>query len=307
VSVAEQSSDGGVTVTAPTTVSVPGPLPVSLAVAPGASEDDLTGFVVLTRGADVRRIPYWVRIEAPKLPRERHVVLSGTGVYRGDTSKGQALVSTYRYPEASPSGAGPVVLAGPEQVFRYRLRAPAANLGAVVVSAGAKVRVRPRLVFADDENRLLGDTAYPVDVNPYERFGALEPVVGAIRPAPGEYDVVFDTTSRAEAGPFMFRFWVNDVTPPTVRLVRTSGAQIVLAVTDAGSGVDPRSLKATIDGRPRSVRWSNGRATVSAAFLGTGTHQLVFTASDYQEAKNMENTGPLLPNTRTLRTSFVVR
>jgi hypothetical protein len=105
----------------------------------------------------------------------------------------------------------------------------------------------------------------------------------------------------------MFRFWVNDVTPPTVRLVRTSGAQIVLAVTDAGSGVDPRSVKATIDGRPRSVRWSNGRATVSAAFLGTGTHQLVFTASDYQEAKNMENTGPLLPNTRTLRTSFVVR
>jgi hypothetical protein len=30
-------------------------------------------------------------------------------------------------------------------------------------------------------------------------------------------------------------------------------------------------------------------------------------ASDYQETKNMENTGPILPNTRTLRATFTIR
>jgi hypothetical protein len=30
-------------------------------------------------------------------------------------------------------------------------------------------------------------------------------------------------------------------------------------------------------------------------------------AADYQETKNMENTGPVLPNTRTFRARFVVR
>jgi len=38
-----------------------------------------------------------------------------------------------------------------------------------------------------------------------------------------------------------------------------------------------------------------------------GRHSLVVTASDYQEAKNMENVARILPNTRTLVTSVVVR
>ena len=34
---------------------------------------------------------------------------------------------------------------------------------------------------------------------------------------------------------------------------------------------------------------------------------LSFTAADYQETKNMENTGPVLPNTRTFHATIVVR
>jgi hypothetical protein len=34
---------------------------------------------------------------------------------------------------------------------------------------------------------------------------------------------------------------------------------------------------------------------------------LVLRASDYQEAKNMENTGPILPNTANRRLRLVVR
>jgi hypothetical protein len=41
--------------------------------------------------------------------------------------------------------------------------------------------------------------------------------------------------------------------------------------------------------------------------LSPGTHRLTFQVSDYQETRNMEDVGPILPNTRTLTTSFRVR
>ena len=38
----------------------------------GTAAGDVTGFVVLTRGADVRRIPFWLDVAAPKSPRRGH-------------------------------------------------------------------------------------------------------------------------------------------------------------------------------------------------------------------------------------------
>ena len=52
----------------PATVTVPGKLEVT-APARRRSEGDATGFVVLTRGADVRRIPFWFRVETPQRSR----------------------------------------------------------------------------------------------------------------------------------------------------------------------------------------------------------------------------------------------
>ena len=40
--------------------------------------------------------------------------------------------------------------------------------------------------------------------------------------------------------------------------------------------------------------------------LAKGRHTLRFQVSDYQETRNMENVGPILPNTRILQTTFVV-
>jgi hypothetical protein len=80
-----------------------------------------------------------------------------------------------------------------------------------------------------------------------------------------------------------------------------------LAVTDAGSGVERTSLSATVDGTPKPVSFANGRASVRVGTLDPGRHRLEVTASDHQEAKNMENVAPVLPNTRTLRTTFTVR
>ena len=38
-----------------------------------------------------------------------------------------------------------------------------------------------------------------------------------------------------------------------------------------------------------------------------GRHALRLQVSDYQETRNMENVGRILPNTRILATTFVVR
>jgi hypothetical protein len=46
---------------------------------------------------------------------------------------------------------------------------------------------------------------------------------------------------------------------------------------------------------------------VQVGALGRGRHTLVFTASDWQEAKNNENGATTLPNTRRLSTAFTVR
>ncbi len=126
-------------------------------------------------------------------------------------------------------------------------------------------------------------------------------------PEPGTYDVVFDSARHSRRGPFSFRFWINDTTPPTIHVLSTAGDSLRLAVRDRGSGVDPASLEATIDGHAHAVSYANGIARLSLAGVAAGAHTLVFHASDYQETKNMEDVGPILPNTRTLKTTIVVR
>jgi hypothetical protein len=138
------------------------------------------------------------------------------------------------------------------------------------------------------------------------------PAVGVFRPAPGAYDLVFDTTSRRAAGPFTFRFWVNDTSPPGVQLLTRTvprGKVLLLSVRDRGSGVDPSTLLAVVDGSFRRVVWdkAHGLVGVRIPTVGRGSHKLVFTVSDYQEAKNNENAAGTLPNTRRVTATFSVR
>jgi hypothetical protein len=269
---------------------------------------------VLTRGTDARRIPYWFHVEIPKLGTEKHAVLRGPGVYGGNTAGKKSLVSSYRYPEgglACDCKTGVQTnLSGPEQVFRLRIAKPVANFGAVVLSHAKGVRVSPRVVVAGDENRLLGSTALPVDLNPYQDYGRIVPAVGAVLPKPGSYDFVFDTPVGAKPGKFTFRVWVNDTTPPRIRLLTRSvraGQPIRLAVTDAGSGVDPASISATIGSRRPETTLKRGILSIPTRGVPAGARRLAITVSDYQETRNMENVGPILPNTRTLTTAVRVR
>jgi subtilisin family serine protease len=311
VRVQTQAAAGGTTVSAPATVSVPGSLSLRATAASNARQGDTTGFVVLSRGTVTRRIPFWLRVTAPQLRRDVHRTLTRPGIYHGNTKGRAARVACYRYPtDPSPLGVAPC-LRGPEQVFRFVLRRRAQNFGVAVLSRGRGVRVQARVVRAGDENRLTGYPGLPLNLNPYlSTFDRLSSAAGAVRPDPRAYDIVFDTPSRAAAGKFTFRFWIGDTKPPRVRLlthaVRTRGA-LRLRVTDAGSGVDPGSLHATLDGGGVSVGYARGVATVSTGALGRGRHRIVFRVSDYQEAKNMENTGPILPNTRTFSARLVVR
>jgi subtilisin family serine protease len=308
--VAEQAAPHGLTValSAPT-VAAGTSLGVTVTAASDAAEGDATGFILLTRGADVRRVPYWLHVEVPQLASEKHGTISHPGLYGGNTAGKPSRVSSYRYPEgglACNCATGVQTnLGGPEQVFRFTLRKPVANFGVAVVTRARGVRVSPRLVAAGDENRLVGYTAIPVDLNPYADFGRVVPVVGAVLPAARAYDFVFDTPAGAKAGKYTFRFWVNDTTPPTIRALKSIGRTIRFAVTDKGAGVDPASLAAKVDGTVRSFTFTRGVLTIR--HVAAGKHSVTLTAADYQETKNMENVGPILPNTRTVATNAVVR
>jgi subtilisin family serine protease len=309
VSVARQGSGSGITVTAPARLSVPGTLTLRATAGRSAPQADATGFVTLSRAGQTRRIPFWVRVTAPQLSRLPARTLSRTGVYRGDTRGRRALVPTYRYPE-DPSGVGlERTLGGPEQVFRVRVRRPVENFGVAVLT---RSRVQPRIVIGADENHQAGSTALPLQNNPYlPTFLDPAPISAVIRPAPGTYHVVFDSPTRAGAGRFRFRFWINDRTPPRVRLLKPSarsGRTLVAAASDLGAGVDPAHVYVQIDGGElRRATYRNGRIRIPVGSLAAGRHRLLLQVSDRQEAKNMENVTRILPNTAQLAASFSVR
>jgi subtilisin family serine protease len=296
-------------VNVPARVTVPGVLPLRLRT---SRLGEVTGFLVLRRGADTRRIPYWGRVTAPRLGRHPERNLRRTGTYAGNTRGRRSLVSVYRYPENPAESGIDRVLDGPEQVFRVRLRRPAANFGVALLQRGRGVAVQPRIVVGDDENRLAGPTALPLNTNPYlPTFFAPQPVAGVIRPAAGSYQVVFDSPTAGGAGRFRFRFWIGDQTPPRLRLLTptvTARGFLTFRATDSGAGVDPRAIFARVDGGSRAASYSRARnrIRIPVGRLSRGRHRLVLQVSDHQEAKNMENALRILPNTTRLELTFRV-
>ena len=53
--------------------------------------------------------------------------------------------------------------------------------------------------------------------------------------------------------------------------------------------------------------YRDGIVTIDPGTLPPGAHRVTVAAGDYQETKNMENTGPVLPNTRTFAATVTVR
>jgi hypothetical protein len=167
------------------------------------------------------------------------------------------------------------------------------------------------MVASLDENRLTGYAALPFNSNPYlDEFHEPVPAVGALSPLPGDYAVVLDSGSRSGAGTYTFRYWVNDVTPPVLRLRTpsvTAGTPVRVAAADAGAGVYPESVVARVDGETVRATYRRGVISISTRELAPGRHTLALRVSDYQESKNTENVARILPNTRAITVTFRVR
>jgi subtilisin family serine protease len=307
-----RNAPAGVVLGLPATITVPGELTISATTSRTARPGDVDAYIELRRGADVRRIPLWGRVDAGSLAKHRPgVALKGLGLHRASTAGRRELVTRYRYPD-DPAGVGVTTsLRGPELVYIVGMGSGVSNFGVVITRRAKGSKVEPRVVADFDENRLTGYAALPVNHNPYmDAFQRPVLAAGALSPAPGPYAIVFDSPTSAGAGGFTFRFWVNDVTPPSLRLrtkVVRAGHDVKVGAVDTGSGIYADSIRASVDGDAVRASYRDGVVSVATRALQPGTHRLRLRVSDVQESKNTENVARILPNTRWLTATFRVR
>jgi subtilisin family serine protease len=320
VSVDPQAATAGTSLDVPGTLSVApnGEIDVPVSATAGASavQGENYGFVVLTRGSNTRRIPYLFYVDRPALaslpvqPLPKLVL--------GDTSTGASHVSAYRFP-TSPFGNAPDTQAmdetGSEHVYSFLLQQPVANAGVSVLLQNGLVD--PWLLSSDDESTVQGYDGTPVDVNGLTYDYGYDISSAAVAfPSVQKYYVAVDSgvdpySGVSLAGAYLLNSWVNDVTPPSLRLLttRVSSGRPTIAVRtlDSQSGVDPFSLVIGYDGvlvGAADYDPISGIAVFplpkAAPKLRSGRLRMLFLSSDYEEAKNIDTTGTnILPNTRT--------
>ncbi|GIU94869.1 MAG: hypothetical protein KatS3mg012_1326 [Gaiellaceae bacterium] len=340
VEVQAQAASAGASVEAAPVVVPPGgsaTVQVVARAAAGAAAGDNFGFLVLRRGADVRRIPYAFSVTRSGLVGASSTPLRAT--QSGDTRSGEDRARVYRWPTSPFAvlgvfGVDPSVSDdGREKVYHLDLARQAVNAGVVVTRPATRLGasltslfssnapIHPWFLGALDENYVLGYAGIPVNVNSQmPDFLYSIGASGGVFLPPGRYYVAVDSgrdpfSGRSLAARYTLRSWVNDVRPPRVELLTrtvSSGRPTIAArITDAKSGVDPHSLQLFF-GRElgQSVGATtfdptSGIATFSipreARALEPGPQFMRIVASDWQEAKNIdtESTSPM-PNTRFL-------
>jgi hypothetical protein len=322
LAVEPQSSSAGATVDVPGTVTLaPGgetDFTVAVHAAATAAKGDDYGFVVLRNGTQTRRIPYLFLVTRPGLEGATAKPLKT--LQTGDTRSGTSRVDRYRFPDA-PFGPAPNYLVGPteaetgaEQVYVTHLDRKVANIGVAVILQSALSEIDPFFLGAQDENSVQGYAGTPVNANGlmFDYQFDIE-AAGAQFPSPKDYYVAVDSASDLFSGDplpgrYTLRSWVNDVKPPTVKLlttrVSTGRPTLAARVLDAGSGVDPLSLvigyKRVLVGAA-AYDPTSGLALFplpAAAARLTGRTAATLEASDFQETKNVNTAGSeIMPNT----------
>ena len=332
VEVHPQSATPGTAIDVPSLV-VLGPggtadIPVTARADGTAPAGDNYGFLVLRRGLVTRRIPYAFFVTRPGLATVQVRELRRN--QSGSTKRGLSFANRYRFP-AAPFGHPPDYGVGPdmredgaERLYSVRVRRRVVNVGAAVVTSSRGSLIDPFFLGSKDENNVQGYPGTPTNINGLMLDYRI-PVgaAGGVFVQPGIYYVSVDSgrdefTGRRLAGTYRLHSWVNDLRPPTLRVlttrVSTGRPTIAAQVLDRGSGVDPYSL---------AVNY--GRVLIGAAAydpfsgvalfplpsaaprLGAGRLRTVFLASDYQEAKNADVYGrDLMPNTRVRATRIRV-
>jgi subtilisin family serine protease len=337
VEVQAQSASAGATVEAAPVTLGPGGTAVMQVVArvsAGAVAGDNFGFLVLRRGGIARRVPYAFSVTRSGLAGSPVTPLKRT--QRGDTRSGEDRARVYRWPTApfgiiSLFGADTNVNdVGAEKVYSIDIPQGVVNAGAVITQPALNVRapiqslltsnapVHPWFLGSLDENDVLGYAGIPANANSLmPDFIFNVGAAGVVFPPAGRYYVVVDSgrdpfTNRSLAGRYVLRSWVNDVKPPNVKVLTTrisaGRPSIVARVGDAKSGVDPLSLLLLV-GTAQIGATRFDAETGIAVFpipreenpLRAGTEFLRVVASDFQEAKNIADTGPgsnPMPNTK---------
>ena len=330
VGLQSQAATAGAFVDLPATVAVsPGgtaEIPVVVRADANAATGDDEGFVTVTQGSNVRRVPYYFTVERPGA--EITPVVPLKKLQTGDTRTGKSNINQYRFP-GSPFGPAPTYTGTPmdesggEKLYSLHISQPVANVGAAIVAASPGSLVEPWLLASRDENDVQGYAATPVNANVLTSEYRLDVgVAGAVFPREKRYYVAVDSgrdvfTGRSLAGAYVLRSWVNDLTPPRFRLLTkrvTAGRPLLAArVTDLGSGVDPLSL--VIEYRNNVLLGaslydpSSGLALFgiprTAPPVRHGLFKGAALAADNQESKNVDQIGAnVLPNTTIKRVNI---
>ncbi|MDX6507786.1 MAG: minor extracellular serine protease Vpr [Gaiellaceae bacterium] len=333
VDVQPQAATAGATL-APSTTSLSLPpggtveLPIVATASHTAPSGDDYGFVVLRRGSDKVRVPYYFSVQYPQIGRAPRDTIKTYQL--GDTSKGTSYVNQYRFP-TEPFGPPPFYFGKPfnedgaEQVYTVRVTSHAANAGAAVVAAEPNTLVEPWFLGSLNEDDVQGYPGTPVNVNGLTFEYQFDNGAAAVDfPHEGRYFVAVDSradpyTNQPLRGQYVLHAWQNDVTPPRFKFLTkivTPGRPLLAGiVSDRGAGVDPLSLvlgykqtlllAALYDPGSGLVLWSLD----GAPRLRLGKTPLIAVASDYQESKNIDQAGALLPNStfRSVRLRTVAR
>ena len=302
-----------VTVAPAATVDVP----VVASASAGSPRGDNYGFVVLTRGSDRIRVPYYFTVVLPQIGKAPRVNIKS--VQFGDTSKGTDYVDVYRFPQY-PFGP-PAFYTGPgmhedgaEQVYTVHINGHDANAGAAIIAAGSGALPEPWFLGSLNEDDVQGYPGTPINVNGLTFEYQFDNEATALDfPREGRYFVAVDSradpyTDESLRGPYLLHFWKNDVKPPKFKFLTkrvTAGRPLLAAITtDRGAGVDPLSLvvgykqalllAAFYDPFSGLVIW----LLDGAPKIGVGKTSMIAVSSDYQESKNVDQAGEnILPNT----------
>jgi hypothetical protein len=284
--------------------------------AAAAGED--YGFILLRRGDVTRKIPYEFFVGRPQLGLLQPKRLERFQL--GDTVNGQNRVSAYCCPSAPfgppPDYVGPTMNeTGTETLYVTSIDKPVANLGVAVEAATVGSLVHPWFLGSPNERDVQGYAGTPVNVNELMFDFSLDiGAAGASFPKVQRFYVAVDSgsdsfTHRSLPGGYVLRSWVNDMSPPRIRLltkrVATGRPTIVARVIDKGAGVDPLSLVIAYRGVLVGAALYDPISGIAifplpqqATAIPKGRTRAVITASDYQEAKNVNSVGnDILPNT----------
>jgi minor extracellular serine protease Vpr len=302
------NAPAGVTVSTPPVVSVPAggsaTIAVEAAVPAGVPEKQASGVIELVQGARTRRVPFWLRVENPRLATKKVRALVPSRTLDGNTLGAGNSAISYGFPTDASALGLPRRFYGPDQLWHFHIGAGEANAG-VSIETDPGVVAYPILLTARDENRVAGESGLPLNVGPLPSTGNIVPAAGLDFPAAGDYWVAVESP-LGKAGRYRIRLWVGDLTPPRISVLGQATEHdrrvLRLRIVDAGSGVNPGGVTVSGGGigrRSADFDPETSIATVDLRRLRPGRHELRIQAPDLAETKDVLSATARASNTAT--------